>query len=218
MAVRIGVIGAGHVGATCAYALLQSGLAAEIVLIDADAARAEGEAMDLAHAVPFGRPVRVWAGDYADCAGAAVVVLAAGARQRPGQTRLELLKGNDRFMGEIVPKVVAAAPDALLLVATNPVDVLAWRAWKRSGLPSARVLGSGTVLDTARFRQNLAERLGVDARSIHGFVIGEHGDSSLAVWSRAQVAGLALDAFAAQRGLTWDETAREARPARRLLR
>lgn len=209
MGVKIAVIGAGHVGATCAYALVQSGIAAEIVLVDADHGRAEGEAMDIAHAVPFGRPVRVRAGTFADCAGAAIVVLTAGARQRSGDTRLDLLRANDAVMREVVPSIVTHAPDAILLVATNPVDVLAWRVRELSGLPAGRVLGSGTILDTARFRHLLAERLRVDARSIHAFVIGEHGDSEVAVWSRANVAGDTLDAFCARRGIPFDAAVRE---------
>ena len=206
--VRIAVIGAGHVGATFAYALLQSALAAEIVLVDADRARAEGEAMDLAHAVPFGRPVRVWAGTWEDCRRAAIVVITAGGRQRPGQTRLDLVRANDAALRDIVPRVMAAAPEALLLVATNPVDVLTWRAREISGLPSARVIGSGTILDTARFRSLLGERFRVDPRSIHAFVIGEHGDSEVPVWSRANVAGLPLASFAAQQAIPFDDAVR----------
>ena len=206
--VRIAVIGAGHVGATFAYALVQSALAAEIVLVDADRARAEGEAMDLAHAVPFERPVRVWAGTWEDCRRAAIVVITAGGRQHPGQSRLDLVRANNRAMQDIVPRVVAVAPDALLLVATNPVDVLTWRVREISGLPSARVIGSGTILDTARFRHLLGERLRVDPRSIHAFVIGEHGDSEVPVWSRANVAGLPLASYAAQQAIPFDDAAR----------
>jgi L-lactate dehydrogenase len=209
MPARVAVVGAGHVGATFAYALVQSGLAAEVVLLDADQGRAEGEAMDIAHAVPFGRPVRVWAGTWSDVAGAAIVVITAGGRQRPGQTRLDLLRANDAAVADIVPRVMAVAPEAILLMATNPVDVLTWRAREISGLPAARVIGSGTILDTARFRHLLGERLAVDPRSIHAFVIGEHGDSEVAVWSRANVAGLGLAEFCAARGIPFDQRVRD---------
>ena len=191
--VRVAVIGAGHVGAAFAFALLRSGLASEIVLVDADHARAEGEAMDLDHAVPFGRPARVWAGGYADCVGAAIVVITAGAGQRPGQTRLDLAKHNATVLREIVPQVARHAPNAVLIVATNPVDVLTMAALQLSGFPPARVMGSGTILDTARLRFLLSRRLGVDSRSIHAHVIGEHGDSEVVVWSTATVAGIPLD-------------------------
>lgn len=190
---RVAIIGAGHVGAAFAFTLVRSGLASEIVLVDPDHARAEGEAMDLDHAVPFGRPARVWAGGYADCAGAAIVAITAGAGQRPGETRLDLAKHNAAVLREIVPEVARHAPDAVLIVATNPVDVLTMGALQLSGFPASRVLGSGTILDTARLRFLLSRRLGVDSRSIHAHVIGEHGDSEVVVWSTANVAGIPLD-------------------------
>jgi L-lactate dehydrogenase len=192
---RVAVIGAGHVGATFAYTLLLSGLAAEIVLIDLDRDRAVGEAMDLAHAVPFAQATRVWAGDYADCAGAAVTVIAAGPGQRPGETRLDLGRRNAAIVGDIAGRVARANPAGIIVVATNPVDVLTYAAWRISGLPRERVLGSGTVLDTARFRALLSEHLGVDPRSVHAFIVGEHGDSEVPVWSLANVAGMDLAAF-----------------------
>src|SRR5918999_877216 len=174
LATRIAVVGAGNVGATFAYALLLSGLATEIVLIDANRERAEGEAMDLAHAVPFSRPTRIWAGDYDDCAGAAVTVLAAGAGQRPGESRLDLARRNATISRDVVPRIAGANPDGILLVTTNPVDVLTFDAWRTSALDRSRVLGSGTTLDTGRFRALLGTHLGVDPRSVHAFVIGEH--------------------------------------------
>jgi L-lactate dehydrogenase len=207
---RIAVVGAGHVGATFAYALLLSGLAAEIVLVDANQARAEGEAMDLGHAVPFYRPTRIWGGGYLDCAGAAVTVLAAGAAQRLGETRLDLVKRNAAIFREIVPEVVRHNPDGLLLIATNPVDVLTYLAWKLSGLPAQRVIGSGTTLDTARFRSLLSEHFGVDPRSVHAFIIGEHGDSEVPVWSLANIAGMRLPDFCAAHGLACDPAEMEA--------
>jgi L-lactate dehydrogenase len=206
---RVVVIGAGHVGATFAYALVHSGLASEVVLVDADPRRSEGEAMDIAHAVPFHRPARVWAGTWADCAGASIVVITAGGGQRPGQTRLDLLRKNAAIIADVVPRVIAAAPEAILLIATNPVDVLTLRARELSGLPASRVIGSGTILDTARFRHLLGERLGVDPRSIHAFIVGEHGDSEVPVWSRANVAGVPLEAFCRRGGIPFDQAVRD---------
>jgi len=182
----------GFVGASFAYALLFRGLAAEIALIDVNRAKAEGEAMDLNHAVPFIHPTRIWAGDYSDCAGAAVTVITAGAAQKPGETRLDLVRKNAAILASIVPQVVKHNPNGIILVASNPVDVLSYLTWKLSGLPSERVIGSGTILDTARFRYLLSEHFGVDARSVHGFIIGEHGDSEVPVWSLANIAGMRL--------------------------
>ena len=204
---RVAVVGVGNVGATFAYALMLGGLAAEIVLIDANRERAEGEAMDLNHAVPFARPTRIWAGDYADCASAAVTVIAAGANQRPGETRLDLLHKNFGIFREIVPRVAQNNPNGIILVATNPVDVLACGAWKLSGLASERVIGSGTILDTARFRHLLSQRFGVDPRSVHAFIVGEHGDSEAPVWSLANIAGMRLADYAAAHDVTLDEAA-----------
>jgi len=189
---RVAIIGAGNVGATFAYALLTSGLAAEIVLIDHNPAKAEGEAMDLNHAVPMTRPVRVWAGSYADCAGAAVTVITAGSAQRPGETRTDLVQRNAAIFKDIVTSIVKHNPNGIILVATNPVDVLTYAAWKFSGLPSSRVMGSGTILDTARFRYLLSEAFGTDARSVHAYIIGEHGDSEVPVWSLTNIAGMNL--------------------------
>ena len=207
---RIVIVGAGHVGATLAYSLVLDGLAPEIVLIDQDHRRAEGEAMDLNHAVPFSPPCRIWAGGYEDCAGASVVVLTAGAGQKPGETRLDLATRNAAVFQDIVPRITAINPDAILLVATNPVDVLTYLTWKLSGLPTNRVIGSGTILDTARFRYLLSQHVGVDARSVHAYVIGEHGDSEVPVWSLANIAGMRLQDFRAAHGLGPDEAAMNA--------
>jgi L-lactate dehydrogenase len=206
---RVAIVGLGNVGATFAYALLLSGLAAEIVLIDANRGKAEGEAMDLNHAVPFAHPTKVWVGDYSDCAGAAVIVLAAGAAQAPGETRLDLIKKNAIIWRSIVPQVTKHNRTGILLIATNPVDVLTYAAWKLSGLPSQTVVGSGTILDTARFRYLLSEHLGVDARSVHAYIIGEHGDSEVAVWSLANIAGMRLPEFYKSQGMTYDPQAME---------
>ena len=201
---RVAVVGIGNVGTTFAYALLLSGLAAEIVLIDANRAKAEGEAMDLNHTVPFTHPTRVWAGDYSDCAGAVVTVLTAGAGQKPGETRLDLIKKNAAIWRDIIPNVVKNNPDGILLIATNPVDVLTYAAWKLSGLPSERVIGSGTILDTARFRYLLSQHFRVDASSVHAYIIGEHGDSEVPVWSLANIAGMRLPEFCRTQNLTHD--------------
>jgi L-lactate dehydrogenase len=208
--VRVAVVGVGHVGATFAYALLLSGLASEIVLIDANRDRAEGEAMDLNHTVPFAFPTRVWAGDYSDCAGASVTVLTAGAGTKPGETRLDLVQKNAAIWRAIVPEVVKHNPNGILLIATNPVDVLTYAAWKLSGLPAARVIGSGTVLDRARFRYLLSQHFGVDARSVHAHIIGEHGDSEVPVWSLANIAGMRLPEFCKAQGLPDDRQAMDA--------
>jgi L-lactate dehydrogenase len=202
------VIGAGNVGATFAYSLLLSGLVGEIVLIDVDRQRAEGEAMDISHAVPLSNPVRVWAGDYADCAGADVVVVTAGTAQRPGETRLDLVKRNAGIFRDIIPTVSECNPTGILVIASNPVDVLSYAAWKLSGFPARRVIGSGTVLDTARFRYLLSEHLGVDARNVHAHVIGEHGDSEVPVWSLANVAGMRLDEYCRRERCNLDDDVR----------
>jgi L-lactate dehydrogenase len=198
-------VGAGRVGSTFAYALMLSGLASEIVLVDANRARAEGEAMDLNHSLPFSYATRIWAGDYADCAEAAVTVIAGGAAQRPGETRLDLVKKNAAIFGEIIPAISRPGAGSLLLVATNPVDVLTYAAWKLSGLPASRVIGSGTILDTARFRYGLSRHCGVDPHSVHAYIIGEHGDSEVPVWSLANIAGIRLLDFCAVHGLAHDE-------------
>ena len=197
---KIAIIGAGKVGTTFAYALILNGLAGEIVLIDVDKERTEGEVMDLSHAVPLSSPVRIWNGEYADCAGANIIVITAGASQRPGETRLDLLKRNTAIFRQILPQVLEYNRSAILLIATNPVDVLSYAAWKFSGLPSQRVIGSGTILDTARFRYLLSQRFDVDPRSVHAFIIGEHGDSEVPVWSLANIAGMRLPVYCSSNG------------------
>ncbi len=207
--VRVVIVGAGHVGAAFGYGLLLSGLAAAVVLVDTDRGRAEGEAMDLGHAVPFSRPARVWAGELADCAGAALTVITAGAGQRPGETRLHLAGRNAAVIRQVAPEIARHNSDGLILVATNPVDVLAQLAHEASGLPAERVMGSGTILDTARFRWLIGQHLEVDPRSVHAYVIGEHGDTGVPVWSSASVGGVPLEAVAATRGAPVDAAARE---------
>ena len=202
--VRVAIVGTGHVGATFAYALLLSGLAAEIVLINRDAADAEGEAMDLAHATPLVRPARVWAGGYADCAGAAVVVITAGATQGEHDSRLDLAEQNGAIFRSIVPQIARYTTTAVLVVATNPVDVLTYATIQLSGLPPGRVIGSGTILDTSRLQSLLGERLGVDPRSVHADVIGEHGDNQVPVWSLATVGGAPVRDAARSLGVPFD--------------
>ncbi|WP_298233219.1 L-lactate dehydrogenase [uncultured Azohydromonas sp.] len=197
---RIAIVGAGRVGSTFAYTLAASGLVHDIVIIDADTGRAEGEAMDIAHAVPFHRPVSVRAGTLADAAGAMVTVITAGAAQRPGETRPALLQRNVEVLRGILAGVAQANPDGLLLVATNPVDALTYAALRLSGLPSGRVLGSGTVLDSARLRAELAGRYDVDPRNVHAYVLGEHGDSELVAWSTTRIANMPLQDYCALTG------------------
>lgn len=206
---RVAIVGTGNVGATFAYALAQSGLASEIVLIDVDHTRAEGEAMDLNHAVPFFSPCRIWAGDYANCAGAAVTVITAGANQKLGETRLDLVRKNTGIFKQIIPQVAQHNPNGIILIATNPVDILSYAAWKISGMPHERIIGSGTILDTARFRYLLSEHFGVDPRSVHAYIIGEHGDSEVPVWSLANIAGMRLSDFCCLQDVQYDRAKME---------
>lgn len=193
--VKIAIIGVGNVGATFAYALLQSGLASEIVLVDANQTKAEGEAMDLNHAIPFSNPAKIYAGTYKDCKGSAITVVTAGAGQKPGESRLDLVQKNASIFKTIIPLVVENNPGGLLLIATNPVDILSYVSWKISGLPPEHVIGSGTILDTARFRYLLSQHAEVDPRSVHAYIIGEHGDSEVPVWSLANIAGMRLEDY-----------------------
>jgi L-lactate dehydrogenase len=192
---RIAIVGAGAVGATLAYALMIRGQADELVLIDINRAKAEGEAMDLRHGLPFVRPVDVHVGDYADCAGADVVAITAGAASRPDETRLDLASRNVNIFRQIVPEVVRHNTDGVLLVVTNPVDILTYLTVQLANRPPAKVIGSGTVLDSARFRYLLAEHCGVDPRNAHAYIIGEHGDSEVPLWSLANIAGTRLNDY-----------------------
>jgi L-lactate dehydrogenase len=196
---KIGIVGCGMVGSASAFALVMSGVGREVVLVDLERTRAEAEATDINHAVPFAHPLLVRAGEYADLAGAEVVVIAGGVAQKPGETRLALLRRNAEVFRQIVPSVLRHAPSCVLLVVTNPVDImthLAAHFAAEFGVPATRVLGSGTTLDTARFRALLGRHFDVDARHVHGYVIGEHGDSEVLVWSQATIAGLSLEEFA----------------------
>jgi len=200
---KIGIVGCGMVGSASAYALVMSGVGREIVLVDLNRARAEAEANDIFHAVPFAHPLTVRAGDYPDLAGAQVVVIAGGVAQKPGETRLHLLQRNADVFRQIVPSVLQHARDAVLLVVSNPVDIMTHLAAHFAapfGVPPSRVIGSGTTLDTARFRTLLGRRFGVDPQHVHAYVIGEHGDSEVLTWSLAAIAGTRLEEFARMRG------------------
>lgn len=197
---KCAMIGCGFVGASSVFALMQSGLFSEMVLIDSNRDRAEGEAMDLSHGLPFGRPMEIYAGDYSDVAGCGLVIITAGANQKPGETRLDLVNKNVSIFKQIIPEVVKHNTECILLIITNPVDILTYAALKLSGFPPQRVIGSGTVLDTARLKYLIGRRLGVDSRSVHAFIIGEHGDSELAVWSSANISGIELNRFCEQNG------------------
>jgi len=195
---KIGIVGCGMVGSTSAYALVMSGVGREIVLVDLNHARAEAEANDIHHAVPFAHPLTVRAGNYQDLAGAQVVVIAGGVAQKPNETRLQLLQRNADVFRQIVPSVLRQAPDAVLLVVSNPVDIMTHLAAHFAGefkVPHTRVIGSGTTLDTARFRTLLGRHFGVDPHHVHAYVVGEHGDSEVLVWSQATIAGVPLDQF-----------------------
>ncbi len=205
---KVGLVGTGMVGASFAYALMQRSLTNELVLIDANRGRAEAEAMDLNHGLPFVRPIEIRAGDYADLAGAAVTVVTAGAAQKPGETRLELLERNAAIFREIIPPIAEHNPEGIILIATNPVDLMATLALEYSGLPANRVFGSGTILDTARFRSLLGDYYNVDPRSVHAYIVGEHGDTELPLWSLANIAGIPLQQFP-QPGGSYDEAAHQ---------
>jgi L-lactate dehydrogenase len=195
---KIGIVGCGMVGSASAYALVMSGVGREIVLVDLNRARVEAEANDIFHAVPFANPLTIRAGDYPDLAGARVVVIAGGVAQKPGETRLQLLKRNADVFRQIVPSVLRHAREAVLLVVTNPVDImtqLAARFAAEFGVPATRVIGSGTTLDTARFRALLGRHFDVDPQHVHAYVVGEHGDSEVLAWSQATIAGMNLDEF-----------------------
>lgn len=202
---KTGVVGSGFVGATAAYALVMRGVGRRVVLVDQNRARAEAEADDILHAVPFAHPVEVAAGEYADLAGCKVVVVSAGVGQKPGETRLQLLERNAQVFKQVIPSVLKYAPDAVLLIATNPVDVmthLAARYAGEAGVPSSRVIGSGTTLDTARFRALVGRRLKVDSQHIHAYVLGEHGDSEVLPWSLVSVGGIPLAEFCTGREIS----------------
>lgn len=193
---QVGVVGTGLVGASFAYALIIRQLATRLVLVDVNKEKTIGEVMDFDHGLPFTGPMKILAGDYEDLAGSQVVVIAAGSGQKPGETRLDLLARNAAIFREVVPQVVRHNPDGIILIATNPVDILTRISLEVSGLPASRVIGSGTILDTSRFRFLLGQYYEVDAQSVHAYIIGEHGDSEIPVWSLANIGGVRLQEFA----------------------
>ena len=201
---KAAVVGCGNVGASIAFSLMQRAIFSDLVLIDADEGKAQGEAMDLSHGAPYAGGTDVVAGDYRDAEDSALMVVTAGAAQHPGESRLDLMERNVRILSDIMERICATAFSGILLIVSNPVDVLTYEAHRLSGFPASRVFGSGTVLDTARLKQRLSRHLGVDSRNIHAFIIGEHGDSELAVWSSANVSGIDLDHFCALRGRSAD--------------
>ncbi len=208
---KVGIVGTGFVGSTAAYAMVMNGIGREIVLVDKNAARANAEADDIQHAVPFAHPLQLRAGNYDDLTGAQVVIITAGVNQRPGENRLQLLERNAAVFKEVVPEVIKYAPNAVLVVATNPVDIMTHIAAfyaAGSGMPATRVIGSGTTLDTARFRALLGGHLGIDSQHIHGYVIGEHGDSEVLVWSLVTIGGIPLEEFCSMQQIVMDNSIR----------
>lgn len=197
---KVAVIGCGFVGSATAFALMQSRLFSEMALLDVDFDKADGEAMDIAHGVPFAGQMKIYAGNYEDIADAAIIIVTAGANQKPDETRLDLVNKNVAVYKNIIPQIVKQGFEGILLVVSNPVDILTYAAVKLSGFAENRVIGSGTVLDTARLKCALSEHLGVDSRNLHSFIIGEHGDSEIAAWSSTNVSGIPLDDFCEMRG------------------
>lgn len=197
---KVGVVGCGFVGSATAFALMQSGLFSEMVLLDVDEDKAEGEALDIVHGMPFVGAIKIYVGDYEDLEDASVIIVTAGANQKPGETRLDLVKKNVAIFKNIIPQIAKLDFGGVLLVVSNPVDILSLVAWKLSGLPKERVIGSGTVLDTSRLKVQIGQHLDVDSRGVHAYIIGEHGDSEIAAFSCANISGIGLEDFCRLRG------------------
>jgi len=192
---KVSVIGAGYVGSTTAYTIMLSGLVSELVLVDISREKADGEVMDLNHGLPFTRPVKIYSGDYSDTKNPDIIIITAGANQRPGESRIDLVGRNAKIFEDILAIILKYNNDSILLVVTNPVDILTYLTYKFSGFPKERVIGSGTVLDTARFRYLLAEHTNIDPRNVHAYIIGEHGDSEVPAWSVANIAGISMNDY-----------------------
>lgn len=206
---KVAVIGCGFVGSASAFALMQSGLFSEMVMIDVNHNKAEGEALDISHGLPLARPMKIYGGSYDDIVDAAIIVITAGANQKPGETRLDLVRKNTEIFKTIIPEIAERDCQGILLVVSNPVDVLTYVTLKLGGFPKDRVIGSGTVLDTSRLKYLLGEHLGVDSRSVHAFIIGEHGDSEIAAFSSANVSGIPVHEFCELRGFYQHQKAME---------
>ncbi|KAF0142842.1 MAG: L-lactate dehydrogenase [Stygiobacter sp.] len=209
---KVGIIGSGMVGATSAYAIMLRKAASEIVLIDSNEKRAQAEAADIIHAAPFTQATVVYAGNYSDLKGAKIVVIAAGAHQSPGETRLMLMEKNASILNDIISKVAEVAPNAIFLIATNPVDIITYISIsiaKNYGIPATRIIGSGTTLDTARFRSLLGSHIGVDPQNVHAYVIGEHGDSEVLTWSNIDIGGVPLEDLIEYRKIAFSEKIKE---------
>ena len=197
---KAAVIGCGFVGSATAFTLMQSKLLSELVLLDVNTDKADGEAKDISHGIPFAAPMKIYAGDYDDIADAAIIIVTAGANQKPDETRLDLVNKNTEIYKSIIPEIASRNFAGILLIVSNPVDILTYVALRLSGLPENRVIGSGTVLDTARMKYALGQHLQVDSRSVHSYIVGEHGDSEIAVLSSTNISGIPLDAFCEMRG------------------
>lgn len=197
---KVAIIGCGFVGSATAFSLMQSGLFTQMVLIDSDLSKAEGEALDISHGVAFSKPMKIYAGTYEDIDDASIVIITAGANQKQGQTRLDLVKKNISIFNTIIPRINATKFEGILLIVTNPVDILTTVAIKLSNLPENKIIGSGTVLDSARLKYEIGKHLDVDSRSVHAFIIGEHGDSEIAAFSSANISGIKLKDFCEMRG------------------
>lgn len=192
---KISIVGAGSVGATCAYSLMINGIASEIVIVDVNKDKALGETMDLSHGVSFVNPVDIKSGNYSDTKNSDIVIITAGAPQKEGETRLDLINKNFDIFKSIIPKIIKYNKDSILLVVSNPVDILTYITYKLSGFPKEKVIGSGTVLDTSRFKYLLSEHFDIDARNIHTYIMGEHGDSEIATWSLTSIAGMTVQEY-----------------------
>lgn len=205
---KISIIGAGDVGATAAYALIMEGLASELVIVDVNKPKAEGEVLDLSHGAGFIKPVDITSGDYENTKNSDIIIITAGAAQKPGETRLDLVNKNIKIFESIIPEVVKYSPNSILLVVSNPVDILSYVAYQLSGFPKERVIGSGTVLDTSRLKYEISKRLDVNPRDVQTYILGEHGDTEFPAWSLTSIQGIEINKYAKETGLKYDETVR----------
>lgn len=202
---KVSIIGAGFVGSATTLAIAESGIASNIVLVDINQEKAKGEALDISHGAAFMKTVEITSGDYKDTADSDIVVITAGANQKPGETRIDLIEKNLAIFKQMIPKIVRYSPNSILLVVANPVDILTYFTYKLSGFPASRVIGSGTVLDTSRLKYNLSKEFDIDARNVHGFIIGEHGDSEFPVWSSVKIGPLSIDEYCQLENVNLDE-------------